>query len=191
MLDTTSPQVRAVLPLLYVTWAEPSPVGLDALFDPDAMRRFLDETHADLRDHIRTLLQDPAFEYQGELSVNACREQVLQMARGLLSDFQRGFRDMNLPGMARVMAEVVATQVQKLNPVATRIADPGHLRALSFQQSAFTYRTEKQLRNVGQRLQRRIDDGMEPFDAFVDVQDHLVRCAQAEADGAGALRGCD
>jgi acyl-CoA oxidase len=27
-----------------------------------------------------------------------------------------------------------------------------------------------------------MDDGMDPFDAFVDVQDHLVQCAQAEAE---------
>ncbi len=107
---------------------------------------------------------------------------MLQVAKGLLSDFQREFRDMNLWGMARLVADEVATQVQELNPVVTRTTDPDHLRALPFQQSALTYRAEKQLQNVGRRLQRRIDDGMEPFDAFVDVQDHLVQCARADAE---------
>jgi acyl-CoA oxidase len=38
------------------------------------------------------------------------------------------------------------------------------------------------LLSVGQRLQRRIDGDMEPFEAFVDVQDHLVQLAHAEAE---------
>ena len=107
---------------------------------------------------------------------------MLQVAKGLLSDFQREFRDMNLLSMARFVADEMATQVQELNPVVTRKTDSEHLRALPFQQSALTYRAEKQLQNVGRRLQRRIDDGTEPFDAFVDVQDHLVQCAQAETE---------
>jgi len=107
---------------------------------------------------------------------------MLQVAKGLLSDFQREFRDMNLLGMARFVADEMATRVQELNPVVTRNTDPDHLRSLAFQQSAFTYRAEQQLQTVGRRLQRRMDDGMEPFDAFVDVQDHLVQCARAEAE---------
>jgi acyl-CoA oxidase len=39
------------------------------------------------------------------------------------------------------------------------------------------------LLSAGRRLQRRIEDeGMDPFDAFVDVQDHLVQLAHAEAE---------
>ncbi|PSQ73843.1 MAG: acyl-CoA oxidase, partial [Bacteroidetes bacterium QH_1_64_81] len=88
---------------------------------------------------------------------------MLQVAKGLLSDFRREFRDMNLLGMARFV-------------------DPEHLRGLDFQRSAFEYRAEHMLQNVGQRLERRVDDGMDPFDAFVDVQDHLVQLAHAEAE---------
>jgi acyl-CoA oxidase len=39
------------------------------------------------------------------------------------------------------------------------------------------------LLSAGRRLQRRIEDeDMDPFDAFVDVQDHLVQLAHAEAE---------
>jgi acyl-CoA oxidase len=38
------------------------------------------------------------------------------------------------------------------------------------------------LLSAGRRLQRRIEGDMEPFDAFVDVQDHLVQLAHAEAE---------
>jgi acyl-CoA oxidase len=107
---------------------------------------------------------------------------MLQVAKGLLSDFRREFRDMNLLGMARFMADEVATRVTELNPVVTRKTDPEHLRSLDFQEGAFEYRADHMLQNAGQRLKRRIDDGMEPFDAFVDVQDHLVQLAHAEAE---------
>ena len=107
---------------------------------------------------------------------------MLQVAKGLLSDFQREFRDMNLLGMARFVAGEVATQVTELNPVVTRKTAPEHLRSLDFQRGAFQYRVDRMLLDVGQRLQGRIDDGMEPFDAFVDVQDHLVQLAHAEAE---------
>jgi len=107
---------------------------------------------------------------------------MLQVAKGLLSDFRREFRDMNLLGMARFVAGEVATRVTELNPVVTRKTDPEHLRSLDFQRGAFEYRADHMLQNAGQRLKRRIDNGVDPFDAFVDVQDHLVQLAHAEAE---------
>jgi acyl-CoA oxidase len=107
---------------------------------------------------------------------------MLQVAKGLLSDFQREFRDMNLLGMARFVAGEMATQMTELNPVVTRRTDPEHLRSLDFQRGAFEYRVDRMLQDAGRRLQRRIDDDMEPFAAFVDVQDHLVQLAHAEAE---------
>lgn len=108
---------------------------------------------------------------------------MLQVAKGLLSDFQREFRDVNLLGMVRFVADEVATRITELNPVVTRRTGTEHLRSLDFQQSAFQYRADRMLLSVGRRLQRRIEDQeMEPFDAFVDVQDHLVQVAYAEAE---------
>jgi acyl-CoA oxidase len=108
---------------------------------------------------------------------------MLQVAKGLLSDFRREFRDMNLLGMVRFVADEVATRISELNPVVTRKTDPEHLRSLDFQRAAFEYRADRMLLSAGRRLQRRIEDeGMDPFDAFVDVQDHLVQLAHAEAE---------
>jgi len=108
---------------------------------------------------------------------------MLQVAKGLLSDFRREFRDMNLLGMVRFVADEVATRMTELNPVVTRTTDREHLKSLDFQQAAFQYRADHTLLSAGRRLQRRIEDeDMEPFDAFVDVQDHLVQLAHAEAE---------
>jgi len=108
---------------------------------------------------------------------------MLQVAKGLLSDFRREFRDMNLLGMVRFVADEVATRISELNPVVTRKTESDHLRSLDFQRSAFQYRADRMLLSAGRRLQRRIEDeDMDPFDAFVDVQDHLVQLAHAEAE---------
>jgi acyl-CoA oxidase len=108
---------------------------------------------------------------------------MLQVAKGLLSDFRREYRDMNLLGMVRFMVDEVSTRISELNPVITRKTDSEHLRSRDFQRAAFEYRADQMLLSVGQRLQRRIKErDMEPFDAFVDVQDHLVQLAFAEAE---------
>ncbi len=107
---------------------------------------------------------------------------MLQVAKGLLSDFQEEFQDVNLVGMARFVADEVATRMTKLNPVVTRKTDSDHLRSLDFQQGAFEYRADHMLLSVGRRLQRRMSGETKPFDAFVDVQDHLVELAHAEAE---------
>jgi acyl-CoA oxidase len=108
---------------------------------------------------------------------------MLQVAKGLLSDFRREFRDMNLLGMARFVVDEVATRVSEFNPIVTRKTDSEHLRGRDFQRSALQYRADRMLLSAGRRLQRRIEDeGMDPFDAFTDVQDHLVQLAHAEAE---------
>jgi len=106
----------------------------------------------------------------------------LQVAKGLLSDFQREFRDMNVFGLIRFAAEEVATRVTERNPVTVRNTDPEHLRSTDFQTAAFAYRRDHLLQSAAQRLKRRIENGTEPFDAFTDVQDHLVDLARAHAE---------
>lgn len=107
---------------------------------------------------------------------------MLQVAKGLLSDFQREFRDVNVLGMVRFVAEEMAFRVTDLNPLVTRKTDAEHLRDPSFHETAFTYRADQMLQAVSRRLRRRITDGMAPFDAFVEVQDHLVQLAHAEVE---------
>lgn len=107
---------------------------------------------------------------------------MLQVAKGLLSDFRREFRDVNLLGMVRFMVDEVATRITEFNPVVTRKTESEHLRSRDFHQSAFEYRADQMLLSVGRRLQRRIDGDVDPYEAFVDVQDHLVQLAHAEAE---------
>jgi len=105
----------------------------------------------------------------------------LQVAKGLLSDFRREFRDMNMFATVQFVAEEALTRVREMNPVITRKTDPDHLRSEDFQREALRFRARAMLQSAAQRLRRRIGDGMRPFDAFVEVQDQLVDVARAHA----------
>ncbi len=107
---------------------------------------------------------------------------LLQVAKGLLSDFQREFRDLNLFGMVRFVASDIMERFSETNPLTSSQTDPAHLRSAEFQQNALDYRAGRLLQTAAQRLKARLDDDMRPFDAFIEVQDHLVTLAEAHAE---------
>jgi acyl-CoA oxidase len=107
---------------------------------------------------------------------------LLQVAKGLLSDFKEEFEDMNFFGLLRHLAGRAATRLSELNPVVTRRTDAEHLRDASFQQDALVYRERKLLRTVAQDLKARIDGGMDSFTAFMDCQLALVALAEAHGE---------
>lgn len=107
---------------------------------------------------------------------------MLLVARSLLGEFRSQFTDDRVFSMVRYVAEQAATTVQSLNPVVTRNTDAEHLRSADFQLDAFEYRADDLLRSAATRMKRRLDDDMPAFDAFRDVQDHLVSLADAHIE---------
>jgi acyl-CoA oxidase len=84
--------------------------------------------------------------------------------------------------VARYLAGRAATRVAELNPIVTRRTDPDHLLDPGFHAAALRYREERLLASLARRLKRRIDDGMDGFDAFNECQDHAVELGRAFAD---------
>jgi acyl-CoA oxidase len=72
--------------------------------------------------------------------------------------------------------------VGQLNPVVTRRTDEGHLLDPDFHLAAFRYREERLLRSAAQRIRGRLDDGMDSFQAVLEVQGHLVTLARAHVE---------
>ena len=107
---------------------------------------------------------------------------MLQVAKGLLTEFKQEFHDINFFGLVKYVAEQAATALLELNPVTTRLTDPVHLRDPDFQQAAFRFREQSLLQSVAKRLKKRIDGGMDSFEAFIEVQNHLVALAQAHVE---------
>ena len=108
---------------------------------------------------------------------------LLQVAKGLLSDFRSEFRDMNAFNMVQFVASDLGTRLMEKNPLVRRNTDQEHLRDPEFHASAFRYRSEALLQSAARRLKKRIsDDGMDTYDAFIEVQDHLVTLAKAKSE---------
>ncbi len=107
---------------------------------------------------------------------------LLQVAKGLLSEFRQEFQDMNFFGMVRYLAGEAKTRVQEQNPLVTRRADREHLRSDAFQRSAFAQREQDLVQSAARRLKHRIDEGMDTYEAFIACQDHLLTMAEAHIE---------
>ncbi len=123
---------------------------------------------------------------------------LLQLvAKGLLTDYKQQFEDVQFFGLLKHVTGQAARAVTELNPIVTRLTDEDHLRDPEFQQGAFAYREEHLLVTAARRLKKRIDAGMDSFDAFNQCQDHLVALTLAHVERvilerfSEAVSGCD
>lgn len=108
---------------------------------------------------------------------------LLQLvAKSLLTQFREEMGDLKLMGWVKWAAERASTRMSELNPVATRRTDPDHLRDPDFHRAAFQYREERLLESAARRLRSRLQDGVEPFQAFNECQDHLESLGMAHTE---------
>ncbi len=105
-----------------------------------------------------------------------------QVAKATLSEFGREMADGNLFTMARMLTNQATRTIAETNPVVTRNTDPDHLRSSEFQLNAFTYRENTLKVSLARRMKRRLDDGMDSFQAFNECQDHAVALANANLE---------
>ncbi|MEM6785479.1 MAG: acyl-CoA dehydrogenase [Bacteroidota bacterium] len=106
---------------------------------------------------------------------------MLQVAKGLLSDYANEFKNLSTLGKVRHALADRVEQISHLNPLLTVKKDPAHLRDAAFHLDAFRQRERDLQVGAAGRIRRRIDEGMDAFDAFVEVQDHLLTAAWAYA----------
>jgi len=110
---------------------------------------------------------------------------LLQLvAKGLLTDFRQQFEGFQAWNMVRHLAHRAALELTEANPVIARRTDEEHLRDPGFHLAAFRFREEKLVWSAAGRLKARIDRGMDSFQAFNEVQDHLLAMARAFVDRA-------
>ena len=107
---------------------------------------------------------------------------MLQVAKGLLSAYQKEFSDLNVAGIVRFLRDLADGRLGEVNPVVRRNADPEHLLDPEWHRQLFERRERQLLVSAAARLKGRIDSGLDSFDAFVDVQDHLVTLARAHGE---------
>jgi acyl-CoA oxidase len=104
------------------------------------------------------------------------------VAKGLLTDFREQFEELRIWAAVRHLTARAGTAVAELNPVITRRTDVDHLRDPEFHASALRFREARLLHSAANRLRALIKDGRDSFDAVNEVQDHLVKLAEAHAE---------
>ena len=105
---------------------------------------------------------------------------LLQLvAKGLLTRYRHQFTDMRLGGLVRYLAARAGAALAEINPVFPRRTDEDHLRNPEFHRHALRYREDRLLTTVAGRLKRRIDQGLDSFEALNQCQDHLLSLSLA------------
>jgi acyl-CoA oxidase len=107
---------------------------------------------------------------------------MLQVAKGLLAGYQQEFSDLNVSGIVRFLKDRAGARLGEVNPVTRLNASPEHLLDPAWHRALFERRERQLLVSAASRLKGRIDKGGDSFDAFVDVQDHLLTLARAHAE---------
>lgn len=106
---------------------------------------------------------------------------LLQLvAKSLLTDFRQQFSDDRLWGVLRYLVGRAASALAERTPMILRRG--GDWLERDAQLAALRYRTTTLLDSVARRIRGRLGEGVDPFDAFADCQNHLIRLAQAAVE---------
>ncbi len=104
------------------------------------------------------------------------------VAKGLLSEFRQQFESLSATGMVRYLFRRTSGALTEATPVTISTTDADRLVEAGWQLDQLRWREAHQLKTLAQRLKQRIGDGVEPFDAFAQVQTHAVAAASAHVD---------
>ena len=106
---------------------------------------------------------------------------LLQAAKSLLSGYQQEFSSLDFFGLLGKLAERVEARIGEMNPVTRHQHDTRHLLDPVVHLELFRDRERDLLISAARRLKGRLDAGIDSFEAFVAVQDHLLTLAGAHA----------
>lgn len=106
---------------------------------------------------------------------------LLQAAKSLLSGYEQEFSNLDFFGLLGKLAERVEARVGEVNPLKRHQNDTRHLLDPDLHVELFRDRERALLISAARRLTARLEGGMDSFEAFVEVQDHLLTLSIAYA----------
>ena len=119
------------------------------------------------------------------------------VAKGVLSQFKQSFHDEGYRAVMRYLYTRFSHTVDELNPIHTRNTASEHLLSRAFHKDAFNYRFQKLLLTCSSRMQNYLKKRIDPYQAFLKCQTHMVALADAYIDNIvlksfiGAIEKCD
>lgn len=116
------------------------------------------------------------------------------VAKGLLTEFKQSFHNEGNRAVIKYLYTKFSNTVQEWNVIQTRNSSVEHLLSKEFHLEAFRYRREKLLFSVSQRMRDYLKKRINPFQAFLKCQVHMVELAHAYIDEivlSSFLNACD
>ena len=104
------------------------------------------------------------------------------VAKGVLSEFKQSFHDEGYRAVVRYLYTRFSHTIDELNPVHTRNTSVEHLTSRIFHKDAFHYRFQKLLISCSSRMQDYLKKRIDPYQAFLKCQMHMVTLAHAYID---------
>jgi acyl-CoA oxidase len=107
---------------------------------------------------------------------------LLQVAKSLLAGYQEEFENLDFFGLLGKLRERIEVRLGDPNLLERRKTSEAHLLDPDFHATLFQARERDLLISAARRLKARIDRGIDSFEAFIEVQDHLLTLARAHAE---------
>lgn len=104
------------------------------------------------------------------------------VAKGQLTEFKQSFHDEGYRAVVRYLYTRASNKMTELNPVQTRNTNTDHLLSREFHRDAFKYRKQKLLITLSQRMQDYLKKRVDPYQAFLRCQTHMLASAHAYID---------
>lgn len=108
---------------------------------------------------------------------------LLQLVgKSVVSRFSKSLSSGGVTAILRMVGKLAAEKVLDKNPIETRKDDPAHLTSRAFHLATLKHREETLVRTVALRMKKRMDQKMDPQEALLEIQEHLVAAAIAWVD---------
>lgn len=104
------------------------------------------------------------------------------VAKGLLTEFKQSFHDEGYRAVVKYLYTRFSNTVDEWNVVQTRNTNQDHILSRDFHLDAFNYRKEKMVISLSQRMQSLLKKRIDPQQAFLRCQVHMVAAADAYID---------
>ena len=104
------------------------------------------------------------------------------VAKGILTEFKQSFHDDGFKAVISFLLKKVGHSVSQYNYINKRDDSYGHLTSTEFYESAFYFRYEKILIKLSERMRKYLKRKMDPHEAFLKTQVHMVNLAEAYID---------
>lgn len=104
------------------------------------------------------------------------------VAKGVLTEFKQSFHDDGSMAVIKFLMRKANYKMREYNYINKRNTDYAHISSPDFIKEAFDYRYEKSLIKLTERMRKYLGRKMDPYQAFLKTQVHMIDVADAYID---------